>query len=158
MTYGPFLPLSPAQNSREEPVLSCGLNNRRVNAPYGLYWRGPILEVVLSRKRPRGRDTDTEGGDERRADDLNPYDSLFGRSESADRSHGEPRRDGSTGEHIRRRIGLSGRQWTWLVSLALFVPYPIFIVLGVVYDLDDALFIPVTLAFSVVLIVLSFYL
>jgi len=129
-----------------------------VNVPHDLCWRRSIDLVVLTRKQPQGRDTDTDAGNERRADDLSPYDSFFGRSEPTDRSRDEPRYDGLTGERIRRRLGLSGRQWTWLVSIALFIPYPIFVSLGVIYGIEDRIFIPVTLVFSAILIASSFYL
>lgn len=66
-------------------------------------------------------------------------------------------REGTPVLRVQQRLGLSDRQWTWLVSLLVFVPYPIFILIGYTYSVNEWVFALGTLAFSLVLIAATFY-
>lgn len=112
--------------------------------------------ITVTRTRSSGPAGDRDRDDQRQGDDRNIYDSFFGRSESDD--DGPTVREGQPGERIRTRLGLSHREWTWLVSILMFLPYPIFVYVGFVYDVSDILFMLGTLVFSLLLIAVSFYL
>lgn len=112
----------------------------------------------VTRKRRRSRDDTDDRDDEFRGNNQRLDNSFFGRSESDDSRSVRSLGEAVPGERLRTEFDLSDRQWTWLVSLLMFLPYPAFVYLGVVYDVDTILFVLVTLAFSLVLIVVSFYL
>ena len=112
----------------------------------------------MTQKRRRNRDDTGDRDDEFRGDDRRLYNSFPGRSEADDSRSARSLGEVLPGERLRTELGLSDRQWTWLVSLLIFLPYPAFVYFGMVYDVDSTLFLPLTLAFSLVLIVVSFYL
>jgi hypothetical protein len=64
-------------------------------------------------------------------------------------------RERGPGERLRRRLGLSETRWELLVSVLLFLPYPLFVLLIVTGTFDGLTFLLFTLAYSVVAIVLN---
>jgi len=112
----------------------------------------------LTRKRQDGRRDNVNQDGEISGSNRNPYDSFLGGSESDDRHRLDSLKQELPGEGLRTKIGLTDRQWTWVVSLLMFLPYPVFVYFGVIYDINTTLFISLTLAFSLVLIIVSFYL
>ena len=61
--------------------------------------------------------------------------------------------DGSRRERLRRRFGLTPRQWMVLVSIVLFLPYPLFVYVLFTTSVDETLFLAVTFAYSLFAIV-----
>ncbi|MWV65077.1 hypothetical protein GRS48_09635 [Halorubrum sp. JWXQ-INN 858] len=61
-------------------------------------------------------------------------------------------------ERARRRLGLTSRQWTLAISLAIFAPYPLFVYLLLATSLGGPWFIGTTVAYSIVAIVANFVL
>lgn len=58
-------------------------------------------------------------------------------------------------ERVRRKLGLTPRQWMVLVSFALFLPYPAFVYVLFATSVDETLFLTVTIAYSLFAIVAS---
>lgn len=61
-------------------------------------------------------------------------------------------------EQLRAQFGLSEAQWDFLVSVLLFLPYPIFVALMVTQTFDNLAFLLLTVVYSAFAIVLNFYL
>lgn len=64
----------------------------------------------------------------------------------------------SRSEQLRLRFGLSEAQWDFLVSVLLFLPYPVFVVLMVTQTFDGLAFLFLTLVYSLFAVALNFYL
>jgi len=102
---------------------------------------------VRDRQRERDRqerDSRTEGGSD-----------GFGSGDGSASGVVSPSRVGPLGERLRTRLGLSARQWTWVVALLVFAPYPVFVWLYLAYPIGEGVFLAVTFVFSVLLIVLE---
>lgn len=67
-------------------------------------------------------------------------------------------RSNSYSERLRNYFGLSPKQWDLLVSFLLFLPYPVFILFIVTRTLNSDGFIAITLIYSVIAMILNFYL
>lgn len=121
-----------------------------------LYGRlAPSEDGFVTRRRPSRRD-DTAG-----APDARQPNGAWNPGTHEDDPSGEPvssAREGSLGERLRTRLGLSPRQWTWLVSLLMFLPYPAFVGLYLAFPIDEGVFLAATVAFSVLIAVLGLYL
>lgn len=59
-------------------------------------------------------------------------------------------------ERLRARTGLSERQWTVLISLVLFAPYPVFVLIYLTYAVNETLFLVGTIVYSVIAAVANF--
>lgn len=53
-------------------------------------------------------------------------------------------------DRIRDRLGLTETQWFVLETFLLVAPYPLFVLVYVSFDVDETLFLVVTLAYSLV--------
>jgi len=97
--------------------------------------------------------TDPDDGREEYTDWSLP--GAEGTEESED--EGEERRDPPPAlreplfrDRVRDRLGLTPRQWFVLETFLLAAPYPLFVLVYVTYDVDQTLFIAVTLIYSLI--------
>lgn len=66
-------------------------------------------------------------------------------------------RSGSRSERLQDHFELSPKQWDFLVSFLLFLPYPVFTLLIITQTLNNWSFIIITLIYSVIAMILNFY-
>lgn len=59
-------------------------------------------------------------------------------------------RDPLLRDRLRDRLGVTPRQWYVIEALLIALPYPFFVALYLFYPVDEALFLVVTLAYSLV--------
>jgi len=100
------------------------------------------------------RDRSPDGGERREASagESGGFGPDAGDGEPADPARS---RVGPLGRRARTRLGVSRRQWTWLVALLVFVPYPVFVALFLTYPIDEGVFLAVTLVVSILLAALE---
>lgn len=102
-------------------------------------------------------------GDER---DVASYENGGGNEERAVPSETERDRDDWEAppkhrepllrDRIRERLGLSPRQWYVVETFLLVLPYPVFVLVYVTFDPNEALFLGVTLLYSLVAMYVGF--
>ncbi|MFB6221086.1 MAG: hypothetical protein ABEH90_06570 [Halolamina sp.] len=53
-------------------------------------------------------------------------------------------------DRVRDRLGVTPRQWYLVETLLLVLPYPFFVLVYVTFDVDETVFLTITLAYSLV--------
>lgn len=53
-------------------------------------------------------------------------------------------------DRIRDRLGATPQQWYVIETFLLVLPYPLFVLVYFSFDVNETLFLPVTLAYSLV--------
>lgn len=99
--------------------------------------------------------------DEQVASPLDAVDSMDATpdaGESFEELDAPPAEQSDLREELRNRLGLSNLQWNLLVSVLIALPYPFFIYVIVTDIATGPGFLLFTLAYSLVAIVLTFYL
>lgn len=67
-----------------------------------------------------------------------------------------PATDGSRRARLRRRLGVTERQWLVIETVLLVLPYPFFVLVLLYTDVPELPFLLLTVAYSLVAIVVGF--